>query len=196
MPAAVSSENMYSTTVQSSVPCDGCRPGEVLVAGEDAGRLAVVVVELADHRVDASRSSAPELAEPHGRLLEAHAGVDAVRGQVDLVTGRLRGQAEFVEMLALSRIPGSGSSAPVVVARPRVRDRRASTGSPPGPPTLWAVVPPRRLHRDNLGTSSRAVVRFYNSRGTAEQWIKEGKQAVKMTRLSAIASAPTRCGCG
>jgi hypothetical protein len=29
-----------------------------------------------------------------------------------------------------------------------------------------------------------AVVRFYNKRGTAEQWIKEGKQAVKMTRLS------------
>jgi hypothetical protein len=36
----------------------------------------------------------------------------------------------------------------------------------------------------NLGTPSRAVVRFYNKRGTAEQWIKEGKQAVKMTRLS------------
>lgn len=28
------------------------------------------------------------------------------------------------------------------------------------------------------------MVRFYNQRGTAEQWIKEGKQAVKMTRLS------------
>lgn len=36
----------------------------------------------------------------------------------------------------------------------------------------------------NLETSSRAVVQFYNNRGTAEQWIKEGKQAVKMTRLS------------
>jgi hypothetical protein len=36
----------------------------------------------------------------------------------------------------------------------------------------------------NLETNSRAVVRFYNKRGTAEQWIKEGKQAVKMTRLS------------
>jgi hypothetical protein len=36
----------------------------------------------------------------------------------------------------------------------------------------------------NLVASSRAVVRFYNKRGTAEQWIKEGKQAVKMTRLS------------
>jgi len=36
----------------------------------------------------------------------------------------------------------------------------------------------------NLTGASRAVVRFYNKRGTAEQWIKEGKQAVKMTRLS------------
>ena len=36
----------------------------------------------------------------------------------------------------------------------------------------------------NLTGTSRAVVRFYNKRGTAEQWIKEGKQAVKMTRLS------------
>jgi hypothetical protein len=28
------------------------------------------------------------------------------------------------------------------------------------------------------------VVRFYNQRGTAEQWIKEGKNAVRWTRLS------------
>jgi len=36
----------------------------------------------------------------------------------------------------------------------------------------------------NLETDNRAVVRFYNKRGTAEQWTKVGKQAVKMTRLS------------
>jgi Transposase DDE domain group 1 len=30
----------------------------------------------------------------------------------------------------------------------------------------------------------RSVVRFYNKRGTAEQWIKEGKQATHWTRLS------------
>jgi hypothetical protein len=36
----------------------------------------------------------------------------------------------------------------------------------------------------NLTGSNRGVVRFYNKRGTAEQWIKEGKQAVAMTRLS------------
>jgi hypothetical protein len=36
----------------------------------------------------------------------------------------------------------------------------------------------------NLETPSRSVVRFYNKRRTTEQWFKEGKQAVKMTRLS------------
>jgi hypothetical protein len=43
---------------------------------------------------------------------------------------------------------------------------------------------PRMVHRDHLTLPSRAVVRFYNKRGTAQQWIKEGKQAVKVTRLS------------
>jgi hypothetical protein len=36
----------------------------------------------------------------------------------------------------------------------------------------------------NLKRPPKAVVRFYNQRGTAEQWIKEGKNAVKWTRLS------------
>lgn len=36
----------------------------------------------------------------------------------------------------------------------------------------------------NLETDRGAVVRFYNKRGTAEQCIKEAKQAVKMTWLS------------
>ncbi|MCY2928862.1 MAG: IS1380 family transposase [Planctomycetota bacterium] len=36
----------------------------------------------------------------------------------------------------------------------------------------------------NLRRSARQVVKFYNGRGTAEQWIKEGKNAVKWTRLS------------
>jgi len=36
----------------------------------------------------------------------------------------------------------------------------------------------------NLRRADRDVVRFYNLRGTAEQWIKEGKNAVKWTRLS------------
>ena len=36
----------------------------------------------------------------------------------------------------------------------------------------------------NMSLPSHSVVRFYNKRGTAEQWIKEGKQATNWTRLS------------
>jgi hypothetical protein len=36
----------------------------------------------------------------------------------------------------------------------------------------------------NLKWPTKRVVRFYNRRGTAEQWIKEGKNAVKWTKLS------------
>jgi hypothetical protein len=36
----------------------------------------------------------------------------------------------------------------------------------------------------NLKWSTKRVVPFSNSRGTAEQWIKEGKNAVKWTKLS------------
>ena len=35
-----------------------------------------------------------------------------------------------------------------------------------------------------LTGTNRAVVHFYNQRGTAEQWIKEGKEAIHWTRLS------------
>jgi hypothetical protein len=35
----------------------------------------------------------------------------------------------------------------------------------------------------NLNKRSKNVVKFYNGRGTAEQWIKEGKNAVQWTKL-------------
>ena len=44
-----------------------------------------------------------------------------------------------------------------------------------------------RFHRSsvtNLSRPAERVVAFYNQRGTAEQWIKEGKNAIKWTRLS------------
>ena len=37
-----------------------------------------------------------------------------------------------------------------------------------------------------LTGTNRAVVRFYNQRVTAEQWIKEGKAATHWTRLSCL----------
>jgi hypothetical protein len=36
----------------------------------------------------------------------------------------------------------------------------------------------------NMSRPAERVVAFYNKRGTAEQWIKEGKGAIKWTRLS------------
>jgi len=36
----------------------------------------------------------------------------------------------------------------------------------------------------NLARPANRIVAFYNQRGTAEQWIEEGKNAVKWTRLS------------
>jgi hypothetical protein len=35
-----------------------------------------------------------------------------------------------------------------------------------------------------MGGGAASVVWFYNQRGTAEQWIKEGKNAIKWTKLS------------
>ena len=36
----------------------------------------------------------------------------------------------------------------------------------------------------NLSYPPKGIVRFYNGRGTAEQWITEGKNALNWTRLS------------
>jgi Transposase DDE domain group 1 len=41
----------------------------------------------------------------------------------------------------------------------------------------------------NLSRPAERVLAFYNQRGTAEQWIKEGKNAVKWTRLSCCSFA-------
>ncbi|MBM3559065.1 MAG: IS1380 family transposase [Alphaproteobacteria bacterium] len=41
----------------------------------------------------------------------------------------------------------------------------------------------------NLSRPAERVVGFYNRRGTAEQWIKEGKNAIKWTRLSCCSFA-------
>ena len=47
----------------------------------------------------------------------------------------------------------------------------------------------------NMTAGPEGVVRFYNGRGTAEQWIKEGKYALNWTRLSCHRSWPTGCVC-
>jgi hypothetical protein len=53
--------------------------------------------------------------------------------------------------------------------------------------STWQRPQRRGLERTAAARARAATdarVRFYNKRGTAEQWIKEGKQAVAMTRLS------------
>jgi hypothetical protein len=49
---------------------------------------------------------------------------------------------------------------------------------------LGELFPRVGLILTTLTGTNRAVVRFYNQRGTAEQWIKEGKTATHWTRLS------------
>ena len=44
--------------------------------------------------------------------------------------------------------------------------------------------PLRGSNVTNLSRPAERVVAFYNQRGTAEQWIKESKNAIKWTRLS------------
>jgi hypothetical protein len=46
------------------------------------------------------------------------------------------------------------------------------------------AVPAGRLHRHQPDPPAERVSKFYNGRGTAEQWIKEGKLALRWTRLS------------
>jgi hypothetical protein len=46
----------------------------------------------------------------------------------------------------------------------------------------------------NMSRPAARVVAFYNKRGTCEQWIKEGKGAIKWTRLSCRTFAAKRWG--
>jgi len=38
----------------------------------------------------------------------------------------------------------------------------------------------------NRSLRNKRVLAFYNDRGTAEQWVKEGKHAIRWTRLSCM----------
>jgi hypothetical protein len=46
------------------------------------------------------------------------------------------------------------------------------------------IVPARRVYRHQPGRSAEGIVAFYKQRGTCEQHIKGGKNAIKWTRLS------------
>src|SRR5271170_1867479 len=57
-------------------------------------------------------------------------------------------------------------------------------GRPSNTPVVWYAGFLYQAKSWNRARPAKRVVRFYNQRGTAEQWIKEGKSAVKWTRLS------------
>ena len=48
----------------------------------------------------------------------------------------------------------------------------------------------------NRSARAQGVVHFYNGRGTAEQWIKEGKYALNWTRLSGQRFVPNQVRLG
>ena len=88
----------------------------------------------------------------------------------------------------LTRLPGRPSNKPVVWHH----DFQYQAGSWDRPRRVVAKIehhkgelfPRVGFVVTNLRRKPRQVVKFYNGRGTAEQWIKEGKNAVKWTRLS------------
>lgn len=88
----------------------------------------------------------------------------------------------------LFRPPGRPSRAPLV----RYKSFRYRAESWTTPRRIVAKVEHHRRELfprvafivTNMTLPSRSVLRFYNKRGTAEQWIQEGKQATHRTRLS------------
>jgi Transposase DDE domain group 1 len=75
----------------------------------------------------------------------------------------------------------------VLLRQPQLSSAELEETSAGGAKVEWH---PGELYRrvgfivTNLARPAVRLVAFYNQRGTAEQWIKEGKGAIKWTRLS------------
>ena len=115
-------------------------------------------------------------------LLQQDAGADFVQAS----EREFRTALEIEDILF--RPPGRPSCKPVV----RYKSFRYQAKSWTTPRRIVAKVEHHRGELfprvgfivTNMVLPSRSVVRFYNKRGTAEPWIKEGKQAAHWTRLS------------
>ena len=66
----------------------------------------------------------------------------------------------------------------------RIGDTKPLPGAFPCVLGLLCVTAGNPADASGQTRATGVAVRFYNKRSTAERWIKEGKQAVKMTRLS------------
>jgi len=102
--------------------------------------------------------------------------------------GRVEDEAQvfFALRLLLSRICGdldrSGKRTGLLALDIELED--GATSDSESRVSLWGVVPARGVHRNqSWGFKSGGGAVLQQAR-SAEQWIKEGKQAVKMTRLS------------
>ena len=74
---------------------------------------------------------------------------------------------------------------PASVIRPEPADKPRRVKSPRSSGIRVSSIPAGRVHCHQPGAAPpNRVVAFYNQRGTAEQWIKEGKNAIRWTRLS------------
>jgi len=94
----------------------------------------------------------------------------------------------MVDPALMARPVGRPSSKPLVRYQEFIY--QAESWDCPRRVIAMTVLPPQGLFAEpyflvtNLHWSPRRVVEFYNNRGIAEQWIKEGKYALNWTRLS------------
>ena len=100
------------------------------------------------------------------------------------MVGRYRHAHQFKRArreLKFLRSPSTTTSLSEIIAAPRRKPRRvvAKVEWHPGElcPRVGFIV-------TNLARPAERIVAFYNHRGTCEQYIKEGKGAIKWTRLS------------
>ena len=150
---------------------------QVLAAGAAAGDRPLPRLEIPKFfRGDAAFAS-PKLfglLEQEGYWYAIRLKANAVlERQIAHLLKRPVGRPSKKPKVFLPQLPVSGE---VVGPRP--------AGGGQGRVARGRVVPRVGFVVTNLRRSPKRVIKFYNGRGTAEQWIKEGKNALKWTRLS------------
>jgi hypothetical protein len=118
---------------------------------------------------------------PRGIVLDMDSSVSPTHGeQENSVWNGHYACMCYHPLFVFNQFGAPGGSMPISAIRPR-QPRRviAKVEWHPG-----ELVPRVGFIVTNMSRPSERVVAFYNKRGTCEQWIKEGKGAIKWTRLS------------
>ena len=143
---------------------------------EVSGDLDAIVMRMIAVKPSERYQSTPEAAtDLRGALAEisGSAETEPTRGNPKWTRKRLHAAAAVI----LSSLVIAGLSL-AYLAYPGKEPGRSLAGS------RGELFPRVGFIVTNLGGGAAGVVWFYNGRGTAEQWIKEGKNAVRWTRLS------------